>query len=129
MTSAADIPVRRDPSSSGMPWMAVGWFAALIALCYWPVMVRLIAQWNNDEDMGHGFFVPILAAYIAWQKRDEFLAPTAQGRTGWVCFWSSTRACNFVSPLWEPSFSWRGPRLCCPSSAPCFFWAGPSGCV
>jgi exosortase len=74
MTPAADIPVRRHPASSGMPWIAMGWFAALIALCYWPVMVRLVTQWNNDEDMGHGFFVPILAAYIAWQKRDEFLA-------------------------------------------------------
>jgi len=33
----------------------------------------LIQQWNNDEDMGHGFFVPVIAAYIAWQKRDELL--------------------------------------------------------
>ena|SRR5579872_3526654 len=78
MTPAADIPVRRDPSSSGVPWMALGWFAALIALCYWPVMVRLVTQWNNDDDMGHGFFVPILAAYIAWQKKDEFLAQPAK---------------------------------------------------
>ena len=54
--------------------MALAWFATLIAICYWPVLVRLVAQWNNDEDMGHGFFVPILAAYIAWQKRNEFLA-------------------------------------------------------
>jgi len=58
--------------------MALGWFAALIALCYWPVMVRLVTQWNNDDDMGHGFFVPILAAYIAWQKKDEFLAQPAK---------------------------------------------------
>ncbi len=58
--------------------MALGWFAALIAFCYWPVLVHLVAQWNNDEDMGHGFFVPILAAYIAWQKRDEFLAAPAK---------------------------------------------------
>jgi exosortase len=56
----------------------MGWFATLIALCYWPVLVRLVSQWNNDEDMGHGFFVPILAAYIAWQKRDEFLAEPAK---------------------------------------------------
>src|SRR5579859_5529152 len=74
MTPAAEIPINRDPSTQATPWTALGWFAALIALCYWPVLVRLVAQWNNDEDMGHGFFVPILAAYIAWQKRDDFLA-------------------------------------------------------
>jgi len=78
MTPAAEIPLNRDPSTQPTPWTALGWFAALLALCYWPVLVRLVAQWNNDEDMGHGFFVPILAAYIAWQKRDEFLAVPAK---------------------------------------------------
>jgi exosortase len=78
MTPAAEIPLNRDSSTQATPWTALGWFAALIALCYWPVLIRLVAQWNNDEDMGHGFFVPILAAYIAWQKRDEFLAVPAK---------------------------------------------------
>jgi exosortase len=58
--------------------MSLAWFAALLALCYWPVLVRLISQWNNDEDMGHGFFVPIMAGYIAWQLRDKFLAAPAK---------------------------------------------------
>jgi exosortase len=78
MTPAADLPINRNASTRSTPWMALAWFAALIALCYWPVLVRLVTQWNNDEDMGHGFFVPILAAYIAWQKRNEFLAEPAQ---------------------------------------------------
>jgi exosortase len=78
MTPAAEIPLNRNSSTQATPWTALGWFAALIALCYWPVLVRLVMQWNNDEDMGHGFFVPILAAYIAWQKRDEFLAVPAK---------------------------------------------------
>jgi exosortase len=78
MTPAVDVPLNRNPSTRATPWTAMGWFAALIALCYWPVLVRLVAQWNNDEDMGHGFFVPILAAYIAWQKRDEFLSEPAE---------------------------------------------------
>jgi exosortase len=78
MSPTADIPLNRNRSNQTMPWIALGWFAALIAFCYWPVLVHLVAQWNNDEDMGHGFFVPILAAYIAWQKRDEFLAAPAK---------------------------------------------------
>ncbi len=28
----------------------------------------------NDEDMGHGFFVPAVAGYIAWQRRDQLAA-------------------------------------------------------
>ena len=31
-------------------------------------------QWATDENMGHGFFVPIFAAVVAWQRRDELMA-------------------------------------------------------
>jgi exosortase len=49
----------------------------LLAVCYAPVLYRLVNQWYTDEDMGHGFFVPVVAGYIAWQKRDKIagLAP------------------------------------------------------
>ena len=32
----------------------------------------------NDEDMGHGLFVPVVAGYIAWQRRDEIMALKAK---------------------------------------------------
>jgi exosortase len=53
------------------------WFAALLGLCYAPVIVRLVRQWLDDPDMGHGIFVPFVAAYIAWQKRHELLSEPA----------------------------------------------------
>jgi exosortase len=61
---------------AGLPWswIAIGWSVALLIVCYAPVLRALVAQWNTDEDMSHGFFVPLLAVYIAWQKRDELLA-------------------------------------------------------
>lgn len=55
----------------------IAWSAALIAFCYFPVIVRLVRQWSNDDDMGHGFFVPVIAAWIAWQKLPEIEAVPA----------------------------------------------------
>jgi exosortase len=52
-----------------LPWVTLGWVSALLAVCYGPILVKLVQQWNNDPDMGHGFFVPLCAGYIAWQKR------------------------------------------------------------
>jgi exosortase len=78
MTPVADKPVDRKAFPFVLPWMSLAWFGALLALCYWPVIVSLVSQWNTDEDMGHGFFVPILAAYIAWQSREKFLAAPAK---------------------------------------------------
>ncbi|MGE5571320.1 MAG: exosortase/archaeosortase family protein [Rhodospirillales bacterium] len=61
-------------ATKSLPWAAVIWFGALLLLCYAPVLTRLVQQWIADEDMGHGFFVPVVAGYIAWQRRDELAA-------------------------------------------------------
>jgi len=57
-----------------LPWTAIVWFAVLLIACYAPVLYGLVRQWATDEDMGHGFFVPLVAGYIAWQRRSELTA-------------------------------------------------------
>jgi exosortase len=69
---AASVSEPQSPKPVQVPWLAIGWFLGLLILSYGPVLARLVRQWNDDEDMGHGFFVPVIAAYIAWQSRDEF---------------------------------------------------------
>lgn len=61
-----------------IPWTKLLWFFGLLVLCYAPVLYRLVEQWNADEDMGHGFFVPAIAAYIAWARRDKILSVPLQ---------------------------------------------------
>jgi exosortase len=82
MTPVADKPLDHTVEPPAIPWAVLGWFGALIVLCYLPILMHLIRQWNSDDDMGHGFFVPVLAGYIAWQKRDEFMAEPA--RPNWL---------------------------------------------
>jgi exosortase len=59
---------------SQLPWGKIGWFGLLIVACYAPVLTNLVKQWASDPDMGHGFFVPVIAGYIIWLKRSELLA-------------------------------------------------------
>jgi exosortase len=59
---------------SQLPWGQIAWFGLLLMACYAPVLRSLVKQWASDPDMGHGFFVPVIAGYIVWQKRDELLA-------------------------------------------------------
>ncbi len=70
------------PPAKRLSWAVIAWCGALLVLCYAPVLWRLVRQWNNDPDMGHGFFVPLIAGYIAWQKRDE-LARTEASPSWW----------------------------------------------
>jgi exosortase len=55
-------------------WRAVLWFGGLLLLCYAPILYRMAVQWATDEDMGHGFFVPVVAGFIAWQRRRTLLS-------------------------------------------------------
>ena len=56
-----------------VPWVSLAWFGALLLFSYFAIFKALAHQWSVDEDVSHGFFVPLVSAYIAWQKRDEIL--------------------------------------------------------
>jgi len=42
----------------------------------------MAVQWATDEDMGHGFFVPVVAGFIVWQRRRTVLSLPRQPN-GW----------------------------------------------
>ena len=85
MASSADGslsgPVVRLPSDT-LPWRTVAWFGLLLIVSYASVLQRLVMQWANDEDVGHGFFVPVVAGYIAWQKRRDLISAGSS-----PCWW------------------------------------------
>jgi exosortase len=68
------VPVRRTP----FEWPAITWCALLLAACYAPVLISLVKNWNSDGDMSHGFLVPVISAWLVWQKRDELAAAVPQ---------------------------------------------------
>lgn len=62
------------PSKHPVPWMAIAWFGLLLIGAFFPILRSLVNQWATDEDVGHGFFVPIVVGYIVWQRRDILLS-------------------------------------------------------
>ncbi len=65
-----------------IPWPRIAWFGLLVLVLFWPVIAGMVFEWNSDEDMGHGFFVPVVAAYIVWQRRSALAMLPA--RPQWI---------------------------------------------
>ena len=75
-------------------WAPLAWFGILLGVCYAPILYRMGVQWANDENMGHGFFVPVVSALIAWQRKDLLLA-TPRRSNGWglvLVIWAGMQA-------------------------------------
>jgi exosortase len=64
-------------------WLLIGGTALALVLCYAHAIAGMVGQWYNDEDMGHGFIVPLVIAWIVWKERARWsalpLAPSAWG--------------------------------------------------
>jgi exosortase len=75
-TYARSLPEQRSASTEKqiLPWTAIAWFGVLLMACYAPVLFGLVRQWATDEDVGHGFFVPVVAGYIVWKRRGQLVA-------------------------------------------------------
>jgi exosortase len=74
------VPIAQSATSADkkVSWPMLAWFGGLLLLCYWPILYRMGHQWATDDNMGHGFFVPVMAGYIAWERRNELLAEPRQ---------------------------------------------------
>ncbi len=66
-------PVIEAQVKPQLPWVKLAWFGTLIFACYLPILKSLVGQWATNEDMSHGFFVPIIAAFIVWRRREELM--------------------------------------------------------
>jgi len=55
-------------------FVAVLLLSSLAVIMYAPVLGALAQQWWDDPNYGHGFFVPMFAAYILWRERKRWLA-------------------------------------------------------
>jgi exosortase len=65
------ISTAESPVETRLPWTKIAWFSALLTASYAGVFVHLVRQWDHDPDMSHGFFVPLVSAFIIWQRRAE----------------------------------------------------------
>jgi exosortase len=48
----------------------------LVAYLYTSILWRLVENWWKDPNFSHGFFVPVFAGYVLWERRRKLAALT-----------------------------------------------------
>lgn len=64
------------------PWSTLAGLAVAVGLLYVPVLTRMAGDWYTDENYSHGFLIPLICAYLLWQKREELAASVSERRVG-----------------------------------------------
>lgn len=72
---AADFEHRAKPPSlplGSLVWVVI--LAGLVFGLYHQVLFGLSKDWYSNPDYSHGFLVPVLAGYFAWERRGSILS-------------------------------------------------------
>lgn len=43
----------------------------VVAFTFWPEIANLVTIWETKEEYSHGFLIPVIAAFLVWQKSDQ----------------------------------------------------------
>ena len=43
---------------------------ALMLPAFWGGVSELVERWSNQEEYSHGYLIPLVSAYLIWQRRN-----------------------------------------------------------
>lgn len=62
---------RSGSASRSLWWWGGAALLISIAFLYKDIFFALVKDWWTDPDLSHGFVVPLIAAYVVWQRRQN----------------------------------------------------------
>jgi len=60
----------------------IAFITMLLIVLYHSVVAELLYDWQNNPDYSHGYFIPFIAGYMAWSRRED-LKNTAWKPNNW----------------------------------------------
>ncbi len=67
------VPAIQDSKSKvkNRTWLPIILLVAAFVILFFPAIRELFIDWSIDPNYQHGFLIPIVSAYLIWQKREK----------------------------------------------------------
>jgi exosortase D (VPLPA-CTERM-specific) len=66
-------------------WVVLVMAAAALIATYWSGLVFMVAHWEQVPEYGYGWFIPVISAFLVWQKADRLRELELRG--AWSGLW------------------------------------------
>ncbi len=63
--------MNRNTTITTQALVSLGVVLLALGLLYFPILQNLAHDWNTNDNYSHGYFIPILSAYIIYTLKDE----------------------------------------------------------
>src|SRR4029077_15802112 len=63
-------------------WWALGLGVLIAVIAFSGSLAEVVNRWMTQEEYGHGFFIPLIAAWLLWTRRDAI--SKSVGRPSWA---------------------------------------------
>ncbi len=135
----ASAPPLRIWKTGPAHWLVIALCAAATLVAFYPALSFMVATWSAVEEYSYGYFIPVISAFLIWQRSDRLrLQPFHGNASGlllvalglvlnWVADASAIRVIGqygFVVAVFGISvcsIGWRGTRIIAVPLAILFF--------
>jgi exosortase len=76
---------RQDRAVRRIEWGPFILLGVLLVVLYDHISVKLVRDWHELPDFGHGFLIPFFAAFLLWDNREKLLSTPV--RPSWAGIW------------------------------------------
>jgi exosortase D (VPLPA-CTERM-specific) len=77
--SVDEPPITTTWSRHWIWWVVAALCSALLGVIYYDALAYMVSVWIDDDNYGHGFFVPVISLFLIWLKRDTIRALEPRG--------------------------------------------------
>ena len=58
----------------------------LLFIAFWGGLTELVIRWNKQEEYGHGYFIPAIALWFLWKRKEALIASWGRGAASGLVF-------------------------------------------